>query len=146
MGPVDQLALGGHDEGQGHAGLAGALGARVRHGHGVHTSSSGCGRKSGGPRDAAGGEPWGGRNRTALGAEKIGGGLARCPELGPLPLGTAKEYLAETRSWPGGGLLSAAKHRWCSGRRKTQGCAASMKGLLPGFPRCSNPRAKNAPG
>ena len=45
MGPVNQLALGGHDEGQGHAGLAGALGARVRHGHGIHASSGGCGTK-----------------------------------------------------------------------------------------------------
>lgn len=76
----------------------------------------------------------------------MGRGPAWCPELGPLPLGTAKEYLAETRSWPGGGLLSAAKHRWCSSRRKHQGCAASVKGLLHGFPRRFNPRAKNAPG
>lgn len=94
----------------------------------------------------AGGEPWGGRNRTAPGAEKIGGGPVRCSELGPLPLETVKEYLAETGAWPGGDLLSAAKHRWCSSRRRNQGCAASTKGLLPGFPQRFNPRVKNAPG
>ena len=86
------------------------------------------------------------QEQDCAGAEKIGGGPVQCPELGPLPLGTVKEYLAETGAWPGGDLLSAAKHRWCSSRRRNQGCAASAKGLLPGFPQCFNPRAKNAPG
>lgn len=47
VGPVDQLALRGHDEGEGHAGLAGALGARVRHRHRAHASSCGHGRERG---------------------------------------------------------------------------------------------------
>lgn len=45
VGSIDQLALRGHDEGEGHAGLAGALGAGVRHGYRVYTSSCGFGRK-----------------------------------------------------------------------------------------------------
>lgn len=45
VGSIDQLALRGHDEGESHAGLAGALAARVRHRHGVHTSSCGFGKK-----------------------------------------------------------------------------------------------------
>lgn len=61
VGPIDQLALGGHDKGEGHAGLAGALGARVRHGHGVHTSSCSFRGRVVGHREWPGGSPgWGG--------------------------------------------------------------------------------------
>lgn len=46
VSPVDHLALGGHDKGEGHAGLAGALGTGVWHRHRVHSSPCSFGRKT----------------------------------------------------------------------------------------------------
>lgn len=113
VGPVDQLALGGHDEGQGHAGLAGALGARVRHRHGVHASSCGFGRKRlVGPRERPrGAQRGGGGDRAAPGPEKVGVAGSVPPAWPPAP----GLFLARQ------GPPLRAMQRWCSKQEKKQG-------------------------